>query len=99
MKMSTMSSYQEIVKSLAGSSKVMEKMNEDMDVSSIQQVLKSFQKESMKADFNQEAVNDAMEMGMDNVDEQADDIYNGILGEIGLEYQISDPSRVKGAVV
>ena len=25
---------------------------------------------------------------MDNVDEQADDIYNGILGEIGLEYQI-----------
>ncbi len=42
MKMSTMSSYQEIVKSLAGSSKVMEKMNEDMDVSSIQQVLKSF---------------------------------------------------------
>jgi hypothetical protein len=42
----------------------------------------------MKAEFNQEAVNDAMEMGMDNVDEQADDIYNGILGEIGLEYQI-----------
>jgi hypothetical protein len=32
-------------------------------------------------------VNDAMEMGMgENVDEQADDVYNGILGEIGLEY-------------
>ncbi len=76
----------------------MEKMNEEMDISSIQQVLKSFQKESMKADFNQEAVNDAMEMGMDNVDEQADDIYNGILGEIGLEYQIADPTRVKPAI-
>lgn len=31
-----------------------------------------------------------MEMGMDNVDEQADDIYNGILGEIGLEYSLND---------
>ncbi len=41
----------------------------------------------MKAECNQEAVNDAMEMGMGaDVDEQADDIYNGILGEIGLEY-------------
>jgi hypothetical protein len=28
-----------------------------------------------------------MEMNMGDVDEQADDIYNGILGEIGLEYQ------------
>lgn len=30
---------------------------------------------------------------MDNVDEEADDIYNGILGEIGLEYEIADPVR------
>lgn len=28
----------------------------------------------------------AMDMGMGNVEEEADDIYNGILGEIGLEY-------------
>ena len=86
--MSTMSSYQEIIKSVAGSTQVMTRLNEDMDIASIQNVLKTFNKESMKAEFNQEAVNDAMEMGMDNVDEQADDIYNGILGEIGLEYQI-----------
>lgn len=31
-----------------------------------------------------------MEMGTENVDEQADDIYNGILGEIGLEYEMSE---------
>ena len=43
---------------------------------------------------NMKQVNDAMEMGMDNVDEQADDVYNGILGEIGLEYQVNDPVRV-----
>lgn len=34
-----------------------------------------------------------MEMGMDNVDEEADNIYEGILGEIGLEYQIQDPVK------
>ena len=46
----------------------------------------------MKSEFNQEAVNDAMEMGQSaEVDDQADEIYNGILGEIGLEYQIQDP--------
>ena len=76
----------------------MAKLNEDMDIAAIQGVLKTFNKESMKAEFNQEAVNDAMEMGMDNVDEQADDIYNGILGEIGLEYQIADPTRAKPAI-
>ena len=32
-----------------------------------------------------------MDMGQDNVDEEADDIYNGILGEIGLEYSEKDP--------
>ena len=52
----------------------------------------------MKAEVNQEAVGDAMDMAMGDVDEQADDIYNGILGEIGLEYQIEDPTRVKGAI-
>ena len=86
--MSTMSSYQEIMKGLEGSTHVLAAMNEQMDISQIQTVLKNFNKESMKAEFQQDAVNDAMEMGMDNVDDQAEDIYNGILGEIGLEYQI-----------
>ena len=98
MKMSTMSSYQEIVKSLGGTAKVMEQMNEEMDISQISNVLKTFQKESMKAEMKQEAVSDAMDMGLDNVDEQADDVYNGILGEIGLEYQIADPTVAKAAI-
>ena len=73
-------------------------MNEEMDISEIQNVLKTFQKESMKAEMKQDVVSDAMDMGLDNVDEQADDIYNGILGEIGLEYQIADPTVAKAAI-
>ena len=39
-------------------------------------------------------INDAMDMNADNVDEQADDVYSGILGEIGLEYTITDPVSI-----
>jgi hypothetical protein len=99
MKMSTQASYMEIMKGLEGSTGVMSAMNDQMDISSIQTVLKNFNKESMKAEFKQEAMNDAMEMGMGgNVEEEADDVYNGILGEIGLEYQIAGTSLSKQAI-
>lgn len=34
-----------------------------------------------------------MDMAGENVDEQADDVYNGILGEVGLEYTLTDTVR------
>lgn len=40
-----------------------------MDISSIQTVLKNFNKEQMKSEMKTDAINDAMEMGMDNVEE------------------------------
>ena len=45
-------------------------------------------------------MNDAMDMAMGNadMDEQADDVYNGILGEIGLEYMESDPTKIRQKV-
>lgn len=36
-----------------------------------------------------------MSMGMDNVDEEADSLYENILGEIGLEYSLEDPVSIK----
>ena len=56
MKMSTMSSYQEIVKAMSGSTKILTQMNEKMDVKSIQEVLKNFTKESMKSEMQQDMV-------------------------------------------
>ena len=41
---------------MSGSAKVLTKMNEQMDIQSIQQVLKTFNKETMKAEMNQDAV-------------------------------------------
>ena len=34
-------------------------------------------------------------MNAENVDDQADDVYNGILGEIGLEYSVQDPVSIR----
>lgn len=51
-----------------------------------------------KTHFHSGQVNDAMDMGMDNVDAQADDVYNGILGEIGLEYEMDAGKAATGKV-
>ena len=73
---------------LKGSSSVMAKINEDMNVNEIRDVMKEFQKETMKAEMNSEMMGDAMDAMEDpNAQTDADDVYNGILGEIGLEYK------------
>ena len=86
MQISSMQTQQAITGALKGSAQVMSQINEDMDVSAIRDVLKSFNKEMAKADMNQEMMGDAFDM-MENPDVQAgaEDVYEGILGEIGLE--------------
>lgn len=58
-----------------------------MNVNEIKDVLKVFQKEMMKADMNGEMMTESFEMmeGADTV-ANAEELYDGILGEIGLEY-------------
>jgi charged multivesicular body protein 2A len=86
MKISTMNTTQELMASLKGASSVMATVNENMDIQQIQQVLKEFNKESMKMEMGQEAMGDAMDMGMEDCDDEADEVYQGILGEIGMDY-------------
>jgi len=49
--------------------------------------MKVFQKEMMKADMNSEMMQDSMEM-MEGADTaaNADELYEGILGEMSLDY-------------
>ena len=50
-------------------------------------VMKEFNKEMEKARIQSEMMQDGMEMMEDpNAGAEAEDLYNGILGEIGLEY-------------
>ena len=46
-----------------------------------------------KAEMNGEMVNDAFDMAEDpNLQTDAEDVYSGILGEIGLEYSVGQPA-------
>ena len=87
--MQSMQMNQNIMGALKGSSAVMAKINEDMNVNEIRDVLKEFNKEMGKAEMKSEMVGDAFDM-MEDPNQQADaeDLYNGILGEIGLEYTV-----------
>ena len=69
--------------SLKSSSDIMNKVNGEMNISDISNMIKTFQKESMKAEMNSEMINDAMDMG--DANDEADDVYEQILGEIGME--------------
>ena len=94
MQLQSMQAQQAIMGALAGSTSVMAKINEDMNVYEIRDVLKEFNKQMGKAEMNGEMVNDAFDMMEDpNAQGDADDVYESIMGEIGLEYE----SGMKGA--
>ena len=85
MQLSAMGTSNAVMDALKGSTAVMNKANEQLNIQDISSMIKQFQKESMKAEMNQDMVADAMDMG--DVNEEADDVYGQILGEIGLNMQ------------
>ena len=87
MKLSTAEINASMVDALQGVNKVMESVNEQMDIHQIQQILKEFAKNSEKIEMQQEMMSDAIDAGMDNAEdiESADKIYAQICEEIGIE--------------
>ena len=86
MQLSTATINQNMIDALKGANTVMANVNKDMDMSQIKDVMKRFAKESAKMEMQQEMMNDQVDMAMDNGDTeaQADEVYNMILGEIGM---------------
>ena len=78
---------QNMMQALQGSTQVMSAVNADMNPAQMQATMKAFAMEMEKAGVQSEMMSDAFEM-MEDPSAQADaeDVYNGILGEIGLEY-------------
>lgn len=85
MQMASSAMNEQIMTALSGSTQVMMNVNENMDVAGVRNTLMEFNKQMGKAEMNQEIMGDAMDM-MDGegVGADADDVYDGILGEIGL---------------
>ena len=62
-------------------------VNAEMNPQQMMNVMKEFNKEMEKAGIQSEMMMDGMEMMEDpNAAGEADDVYNGIMGELGLEY-------------
>lgn len=76
---------QGLMTALSGATSVMANANENMNVTEIRDTLKNFTKEMERAGMQSEMQADAMDMMADPSEAaDAEDVYNGILGEIGL---------------
>ena len=75
-----------MIDALKGVNQVMTKVNENMDIAGIREVLKEFSKQSEKMEMQQEMMQDQMDMAMDTGDqeEQANEVYSMICSEIGM---------------
>ena len=71
------------MEAMGASTKVMEQANGEMNMAGISQMIKEFQKQGMITEMKQEQMEMIMDMDGD-ANEEADDVYNSILGEIGL---------------
>lgn len=86
--MASMQMNQQVMQSLASSTTIMQAVNKDMNPAEMQQTMKAFAMEMEKAGMQMDMVQDGFEMMEDpSAATDAEDVYNGILGEIGLEYQ------------
>ena len=75
-----------MLNSLKGVNDVMGRVNAEMNPQAMQQIMKEFAKETAKMDMQGEMMNDAMEAAGDaNTETDAEEVYNQILGEIGMD--------------
>ena len=95
---------------MKGVNTVMNKVNQQMDVKNINNMIREFSKNSEKFGLQQEMVRyyflifqmqDAMDMAFDSpeADAEADDVYNQVLAEQGLAVASMDGGAVGTGVV
>eukprot|EP00831_Metopus_contortus_P028140 TRINITY_DN2346_c0_g2_i4.p1 TRINITY_DN2346_c0_g2~~TRINITY_DN2346_c0_g2_i4.p1 ORF type:complete len:158 (-),score=37.19 TRINITY_DN2346_c0_g2_i4:104-577(-) len=85
MQLSSMQTQSEITMALRGATATMGKVNEKMDIKEIMQVMKQFNIQQEKTGMKMEMMQSATEDLSGDVEAEADDQYNQVLGEIGLE--------------
>ena len=97
--MASMQMNQNVLQALQGSTQVMQAVNAEMNPQQMQQTMKTFAMEMEKAGLQMEMMGDAFEMMEDpGAAADAEDVYNGILGEIGLEMQANGAAVPTGTI-
>ena len=77
----------------------MQAVNAEMNPAQMQQTMKAFAMEMEKAGIQSEMMSDAFEIMEDPMQAaDAEDVYNGVLSEIGLEYISGQPAIPSKAI-
>ena len=76
-----------VMEAMGNCTKVMAEANAQTNVKSVTSMIRDFQKEAMKTDMKNDIVLEAMDIPF-AVDQEADDVYNSILGEIGIDIDV-----------
>ena len=93
-----MKSQQAMNTAMVGITKSMHTMNRQMNLPSLQHLMKEFYKQSSMAEMKQEMVDDIMDdvLGVDQEEEAADEMVNQVFDEIGISFAdnfAATPSR------
>eukprot|EP00826_Nyctotherus_ovalis_P036133 TRINITY_DN3185_c0_g2_i8.p1 TRINITY_DN3185_c0_g2~~TRINITY_DN3185_c0_g2_i8.p1 ORF type:complete len:186 (-),score=46.24 TRINITY_DN3185_c0_g2_i8:123-680(-) len=82
---STLQAQTEVNAALRGATETMTRVNETMDVKEIQEVMKQFVRNVEKMGVNMDLMEDALDNGESDIVGDADQAYEQLLSEIGLE--------------
>jgi len=87
LRMQTMKSTESMSSAMKGVTQVMVRMNKQMDIPQLNEIMKEFMKENERMDMLQEVMADTVDDAMDEVgdDEEEDAIVSQVLAEIGLD--------------
>jgi len=97
-KQKIMHANQKMAQSMGKTAQTMAKMNKQMDPQKMAKTLAQFERENMKMEMSGEMMDDAMDSAFaeDGDEEEADNIMNQVLSEIGIE-TMGQMERAPGA--
>mmetsp|Transcript_15942 Transcript_15942/g.17808 ORF Transcript_15942/g.17808 Transcript_15942/m.17808 type:complete len:216 (+) Transcript_15942:133-780(+) len=86
LKLATVQSVEAMNSALKGVTKAMVKMNQQLDLPALQQIMKEFCMESEKMEMTEDAMTDAVDMALGDADEEeeTDKVVDQVLEEIGI---------------
>lgn len=87
LRLQTMKSTESMSSAMKGVTQVMMRMNKQMDIPAINEIMKEFMMENERMEMMQECMGDAVDDAMDEAgdEDEEDAIVKGVLDEIGLD--------------
>mmetsp|Transcript_45572 Transcript_45572/g.103260 ORF Transcript_45572/g.103260 Transcript_45572/m.103260 type:complete len:158 (+) Transcript_45572:216-689(+) len=87
LRMQTLKSTEALARAMKGVTAAMGKMNQQMNIPAITQMMREFEKQSNQMEMTEDMMNDAVDGVMDDGEDEAeeDEVLNKVLMEIGID--------------